>query len=217
MSERDMSTEQPAPPLLRVSATDTERAAPRRWPALLCAAAAGLCWSAALLLLLWVSLNSYEQVLAPLRVVFYLFVLAAGLLTFGPIQRQLQLPGLTLEGVAGTALLFYTLAFLPPPTASLLWLPDAPVYVIFATAVFWTVAAVVLPLVYALGRRVFQQRAHQFDLRRARRQAHGVGALAALCVLLAGLRVLTPLSVLLLALILVVVELMFLSFVEPQA
>jgi hypothetical protein len=188
---------------------------PLRRPALLLAVAAGLCWACALAALLSAHLDAEPNMLAPARLIFYALVLLAGLLTFVPFQRHLRLPGLALEGVAGSFLLLYTLAFVPPPTAWLLAAPDAPVYLILALGLFWSVSATVLPLVHALGRRVFRQRARQYDLRRARRQAHEIGMLAALCVGLAGLRVLTPVPVILLALVLTVAELLFLSFVEP--
>jgi hypothetical protein len=188
-----------------------------RRPALLLAVAAGLCWACAFAALVSAGLDASMPVLAPLRIIFYLLILLAGLLTFVPFQRRLHLPGLALEGIAGSFLLLYTLAFVPPPTAWLLSAPDAPVYVILALALFWTVSATILPLVYAVGARTFRQRARQYDLRRARRQSHEVGTLVALCSILAGLRVLTPIAVLLLALIIAVAELLFLSFVEAEA
>ncbi|HEX5692354.1 MAG TPA: hypothetical protein VFX76_20200 [Roseiflexaceae bacterium] len=188
-----------------------------RRPALLLAAAAGLCWACAIALLLSGGLDAETDPLAAQRVIFYVLVLAAGLLTFVPIQQRLRLPGLALEGVAGTALLFYTLAFVPPPTGWLLALPDTPVYIVFIAAVFWSSAAIALPPMYALGRWTFRQRARQYDLRRARRQAHEVGVLLAAIVALAGLRLLTPFGVALIVLILVVAEMLFLSFVETEA
>jgi hypothetical protein len=187
-----------------------------RRPALLLAVAAGLCWAGALAMLLSANLDAERDLLAPTRLIFYALVLVAALLTFVPFQRRLRLPGLAFEGIAGAFLLLYTLAFVPPPTAWLLAPPDAAVYLILALGLFWSVSASVMPLVHTLGRRVFRQRARQYDLRRARRQAHEVGALAALSVGLTGLRVLTLVSVVLLALILAVLELLFLSFVETQ-
>jgi hypothetical protein len=187
-----------------------------RRPALLLAVAAGLCWACALAMLLSANLDATAGLLAPARVIFYALVLAAGVLTFIPFQRRLSLPGLAIEGIAGSFLLLYVLAFVPPPTAWLLALPDMPVYVLLALGLLWSISAAVMPAVYALGRRAFHQRARQYDLRRARRQSHEIGLLAALCVGLAGLRVLTPVPVLLLALILGVTELLFLSFVETE-
>ena len=72
-------------------------------------------------------------------------------------------------------------------------------------------------MIFAISQRVYRQRASQYDLRRARRQSHEVGAAAAACVLLAGLRVLTPLGVLLVVLITAVAELLILSYVETDA
>jgi len=200
------------PPAEAAAATGTPTN--RRRPVMLLAVAAGLCWACAIALLLSGSLDAERDLLATPRLIYYALALAAGLLTFVPVQQQLRLPGLTLEGVAGVFLLLYTLAFVPPPTGWLLALPDIPVYAIFAVAIFWSVSAITLPLVYALGKWTFRQRARQYDLRRARRQAHEVGALAAALAALAGLRLLTPFGVALLALILVVAELLFLSFVE---
>jgi hypothetical protein len=54
-------------------------------------------------------------------------------------------------------------------------------------------------------------------MRRARRQSHEVGAAVAICVLLAGLRILTPLGVVLVAMIMVMAEFLFLSFVKAEA
>jgi hypothetical protein len=215
MSKIVKPTDEPTPFAARAPAEVTVPAVARRL-ALLLAAMAGLCWAGALAMLLSGGMDAEREPLAAPRVIFCALVLVAGLLTFIPAQRQLRLPGLAFEGVAGTFLLFYTLAFVPPPTAWLLALPDAPVYVLFAAAVFWSVSAITIPAIAALGKRLFRQRARQYDLRRARRQAHEAGALVALSVGLAGLRLLTLFGVALLVLILVVAELLFLSFVETE-
>jgi hypothetical protein len=201
-------------PLAALAADDTS--GERRRPALLLAAAAGLCWACAVALLISGELEAERSVVSVPRLIFYALVLGAGLLTFVPAQRWLQLPGLAFEGVMGSSLLLYTLAFVPPPTGWLLALPDTPVYLIFAAALFWSASAIAMPPVYALGKRMFRQRARQYDLRRARRQSHELGALAAASAGLAGLRLFTLFGVGLLVLILVVVELLFLSFVEAE-
>lgn len=207
----------PAQPNLPVADTPHAGAEPAgRRPALLLAATAGLCWAVSLGMLVTDAVGPQHDLLAPPRLLFYALALGAGLLTFVPLQRQLRVPRLALEGTAGAFLLLYTLAFVPPPTGWLLSPPDAPVYAVLAAALFWCVSALATWPAYALGARVFRQRARQYDRRRARRQAHEVGALAALCVGLAGLRVLTLVGVALLALILLVAELLFLSFVETE-
>src|SRR5262245_36942961 len=113
---------------------------PARRPALLLAVAAGLCWACALAMLLSANLENVSGLLAPARMIFYALVLAAGLLTFVPFQRRLGLPGLAFEGVAGSFLLLYTLAFVPPPTAWLLASPAAAVSVRPATGLCWGVS-----------------------------------------------------------------------------
>ncbi|MFO7168209.1 MAG: hypothetical protein DIU80_009320 [Chloroflexota bacterium] len=199
---------------------ETLREAPHERPAnrsaLLLAASAGLCWAGALGMLLLDVVGPEQAVDAPPRLMFYALALGAGLLTFVPLQRHLRVPQLALEGVAGSFLLLYLLAFVPPPNGWLLSPPDMPAWVILAAAVFWSLSALAIWPVSAIGRRIFQQRARQYDTRRARRQAHEIGALAALSVGLAGLRVLTPVGVGLLALILIVAELLFLAFVETE-
>ena len=180
------------------------------------AIAAGLCWASVAALLLLGDLRAEPGPLAPLRVLFYVAVLLAGLLTFLPVERRLELSGLTLEGVGGTALLCYALAFVPPPSGWLFSLPDLPVYLLLLLALFWSASALAMPLVYALGGALFRARAHQLDLRRVRRQAHEAGALVTLIAALAALRVFTWVSLLLLVLILVIGELLFLSRVEAQ-
>lgn len=178
------------------------------------AAAAGLCWSGAIALLLLANMHVETGFFAPQRLLFYALVLAAGLLTFVPMQLTLDLPGLALHGVGGTALLLYTLAFVPPPTDWMLALPELPVYVLLIAALFWTSTAAALPFIYAAGRRIFKQRARQNDRRRAWRQAYEIGTFVACVAALAGLRVLTWVSLLLVVSILVVAELLFLSRVE---
>lgn len=201
-------------PLAALTADDAP--VERRRPALLLAAAAGLCWACAVALLISGELEAERNVMSVPRLIFYTLVLGAGLLTFVPAQRWLQLPGLAFEGVMGSSLLLYTLAFVPPPTGWLLALPDTPVYLIFAAALFWSASAIAMPPVYALGKWIFRQRARQYDLRRARRQSHEFGALVAASAGLAGLRLFTLFGVGLVVLILVVVELLFLSFVEAE-
>lgn len=206
-----MATDQTASPT-----TPAAPVAPRR-PLLLMAVAAGLCWAGVVAMLISFGVSAERSVLAPVRVIFYLLVLVAALLTFVPMQRQLRVPGLALEGVAGAFLLMYALAFVPPPTDWLLALPEMPVYVIFIAALFYCASALALPFVYAISARVFQHRMQRYDMRRARRQAHEVGALVALCAALAGLRVLTPLYIVLVALILIVAELLLLAYIKPAA
>ncbi len=142
---------------------------------------------------------------------------AAAMLTFAPVEFRLGLPGLTLQGILGWVLLGYILAFVPPPTGWLLELPDLPVYLLFFVALFFAIAAAALPLTYLLGRRMYVRRMHQLDLRRARRQAYEIGILAVALMLLAELRVLMPLTGLLVVAVFVLVETLLLSQVAPES
>jgi uncharacterized membrane protein len=151
------------------------------------------------------------------RVSFLLLLLAACLLTFQPIQQHMELPRLTLEGTIGVMLLGYTLAFVPPPTEGLLWLPDLPVYALLILAVFWSSTALVLPIIYGLRQRIIKQRAQRLNVYQARRQAYEVGFMVVLVIVLAGLRLLTWSSFSLLVLVLLMVELMLLAYQRAQA
>ncbi|NTV64769.1 MAG: hypothetical protein HGA65_14740, partial [Oscillochloris sp.] len=81
---------------------------------------AGLCWAGALALLGFGGLGPDLPLSSPWRLGYYGLVLAAGLLTFGPVEYALAMPGLTVEGVVGAVLLLYGLAFVPPPSDWLL-------------------------------------------------------------------------------------------------
>ncbi len=188
---------------------------PRQIP-LLAAAAAGLCWAGVTALLQYGNLQAERDLLAPQRLILYGLVLLAGLLTFMPIERRLGLTGLTIQGVSGSALLIYTLAFVPAPSEWLLYLPDLPVYCLLFISLFWVVSALSLPFIMVLSRRIYAQRALAGDLRRVRRQSYELGLLAATIMALAGLRVLTWVSLLLLGLIIVIAELLFLSQVRAE-
>lgn len=183
---------------------------------LIAAVVAGLCWAATLALLLYGGLAGPGGFFAPPRLLFYALLLAAGLLTFIPLERSLELPGLSVEGVTGTALLLYCLAFVPAPREWLLSLPDLPVYALLITALFLCGAAVSRPFIFALSRRLYRERARALDIRRVRRQSYEIGLLLAAAAALAGLRVLTWVSLLLLGVALVIAELLLLSRVEAE-
>jgi hypothetical protein len=180
------------------------------------AVTAGLCWAGSIALLVFGNVGAERALFAPQRLIFYFLVVLAGLLTFLPCERWLAIEGLTMQGVGGTALLAYTLAFVPAPSEWLLYLPDMPVYALLLLGIWLSVAAVSLPFIVVLGQRFFAQRALAGDLRRSRRQSHELGLLAATTMALAGLRVLTWVSLLLLVLIIVIAELLFLSQVRAE-
>lgn len=175
------------------------------------AAAAGLCWALVVALLMFGGLATENDPLAPQRLLFYLLLLAAPMLTFAPLEQALALPGLTVEGTLGAGLLLYALALVPAPNDWLLALPDLPIYGLLLIALFLAGAAVARPLIHAASVRLFQQRARALDGRRVRRQSYEIGVLLAAVAALAGLRVLTWVSLLLLLGTLAIAELLFLA------
>ncbi len=183
---------------------------------LLLAALAGLCWAAALALLLFGGLGSGDGPLSLQRLLFYALGLAAPLLTFAPLERAMGLRGLTVEGTLGAALLLYCLAFVPAPRDWILALPDLPVYGLLLMAIFLAGSATARPFVHAATARLFHARARAYDGRRVRRQSYELGLMLAIIAALAGLRVLTWVSLLLLAVALGIAELLFLSQVQAE-
>ncbi len=141
----------------------------------------------------------------------------AGLATFGPLERWLELPGLTAAGVWSLLLFGTVLAYVPPPTHDIRSLPDIPPYLLLMLGLGALVRACTLPVLYGLGQRFFTQRAWRYDARRARRQAVLCGIFSAVLVLLAGLRAISILSVVLTVLILCVAELLFLARIRATS
>lgn len=209
---------QGAPNKLEVPQDDTpDKVQTRReWPWMaLILGLAGIVWLAAIGLLVSGGSGIADQVSSP-RMTLAVTWAAAAMLTFLPLEIRLGLPGLTWQGVGGWTLLGYTLAFVPPPTGWLLDLPDLPVYLILFLALFYAISAAALPLTYAIGRTIYARRMHQFDVRRARREAYELGGLAVALLFLAGLHVLSWLTALLLVAVFALVETLLLSQVAPD-
>ncbi len=176
---------------------------------------AALAWVGAVALLVLGPARLQAWDLSPRLIIPGGWALAA-LITFLPLQLRMSLPGVTWQGVLGYGLLAYLLAFVPAPNSWLLELPEVPVYLLFFLALFYAVGATALPITYTLGQRFYNLRLHRHDIGRARRQAYEVALLAVAAFVLAGLRVLTPISFGLLALVVVLTEALLLSQVQPE-
>lgn len=187
---------------------------PWRWTPLAVGLAA-LAWLAAVALLVTASQGGDMSTSSPRTTLAIVWGIAA-LMTFVPLEFRLGLPGLTWQGLLGCTLLGYTLAFVPPPTGWLLDLPDLPVYLLFFVGLFHAGTAIALPFSSVAGQHFYARRMHQLDLRRARRQAYEVGLLLVALTVLAALRVLSPLTGLLLVAVFVLVEALLLSQVAPD-
>ena len=179
--------------------------------------------------LLWVSLVGFAWLGLLALVVIYpwssgdrthhwaLAVISAtvGLVTFGPIESVLRTNGITVRGIFGIVILTHVIVYVPVPSRSILSLSEVPVYIIVAIALLYTVGSLAMPVMYALGKRVFARRSRRHDARRAWRQATELGAFLFGCVILIGLRAFTPMLAGLWLLMVIFAEYIFLSYIEP--
>ncbi|MGC8949979.1 MAG: hypothetical protein C0184_00515 [Chloroflexus aggregans] len=187
----------------------------RHLPAL--ASVAGISWALVIGMVIGVDLARGPNLLSPLHLVFHGMALLTGIITFWPLERWLGLPGLTVEGGLGVWLLLTTIAIVPAPTGTLLDPPDMPVYALILFAVFLCVAVLIRPVIAVLSRRWLALKAWALDNRRVRREAYEVGLFAAATLALAALRILDPIKLIALAIILVLVEIILLSFIGVES
>lgn len=188
----------------------------RRWLPLL-ALLAGLCWALVISVILRVDLIGEPNLFSPWHLLFYILALGVGILTFWPLETWLELPGLTIEGTLGVGMFLVTLAMVPAPDGTLLDQSSAPAYIVMLIAVLLSVAAVVRPVIAVLSRRWLALRAWALDNRRVRREAYECGLFVAVVLVMAALRTLDPIKFVALAVIIVLIEILLLSFigVEP--
>lgn len=177
--------------------------------------AAIVAWLLALAVLL-IDPARLAQAGLPPRLLIPLVWGGAAAITLVPIQVRMALPGLAWQGMLGFGLLGYLLAFTPAPSGWLLDLPDTPVYLLFFFAVFYAITALALPLTYLLGQRFYTLRLHRLDVGRARRQAYEIALLIVAVLVMAGLRVLSPITFGLLAIVMALTEALLLSQVQPE-
>lgn len=141
----------------------------RRMLCLLWAAAAAA-WADMGYLLASANVGMLEGFGHPLRILYYVLVLLAPALTFFPLGRLMSLRSFGFEATTSWSGLLLLITFVSPEAAGL------PGYLAFLTLLFGAVAAVLLPLGYALGFKLLTLRAHRRDTGRARREAY-LGAL----------------------------------------
>jgi hypothetical protein len=167
-------------------------------------------WIVAVALLLTTPNQPEQGELLPRILTPLIWALAAGL-TFIPLQIRLGLPNIGWQGMVGWGLLAYLLAYVPAPTGPIFELPDLPVYLLLFLTTFYATVTVVMPIIYLVGQRIYKLRIDRFDAGRARRQAYEVGLLVVASLIMAAMRVLSPLTFSLMALIIVLVEALMLS------
>lgn len=138
-----------------------------------------------------------------------------GLLTFVPIEYYFRAYGLAIRGITGFVLLVQLVLYVPAPTQSLLWVPDLPVYLLVGIALYWLLASMCMPVAYTIGQVVFKRRARRYDVRRAWRQAREIALYSVGLFGLFGLRAFIPLLVVPWTLMIIITEVVFLSYIEP--
>jgi hypothetical protein len=153
----------------------------------------------------------------PKQIVLVGVSVIVGMLTYVPMEYYFRARGLAMRGVLGLFLIVQIILYVPTPTNSLLWVPDVPVYLLVSMALYWVLSTMCVPLTYIIGQMVFRQRARRYDVRRAWRQASEIGLTVVGLFGLFGLRALTPLLIIPWILMIVIAEVLFLSFIEPPA
>ena len=138
-----------------------------------------------------------------------------GLLTFLPFELQHAVRGLTMRGVLGMSVLTQMLVYVPAPTRSMLELSEVPVYLLAILGGYWLLSSLCMPLLYWAGQRMFVNRARRYDVRRSYRQGAEVALMVVGIFVLFALRALTPMFVVIWVAMIVIAEVIFLSFVEP--
>ncbi len=174
-----------------------------------------LAWLTALAFLLTTP-SSVAQIGALPRLLTPLVWGLAGGVTFLPLQKRLGLRDIGWQGIVGWGLLGYLLAFVPAPSGSLFDLPEVPVYLLFYIAIFYATTTATMPLIYLLSQHFHKRPLHGGELHQIRRQAYCVGLFVVAVLVLAGLRMLSPATLGLTFLVLVLTEGLLLSQVQSS-
>ena len=142
----------------------------------------------------------------PWRLLFYLLLLTAPVLTFVPLARWARAPFYDLEATAGWAALGFVVALVTPadpPTLARFLLVLLPLTVALATLA--TLAS------YLVGLRVYRRDQRQHDFVRARRQGYLAAIVLVASMLLFSVGTLSPTSAVLLLVIAVLAEMFALT------
>lgn len=140
-----------------------------------------------------------------------------GGLTFLPFEMTHDVRGLTMRGVLGLVVLIQVLVYVPAPTRSILELSDLPVYLLVIFGGYWLLSSLFMPVLYLIGLRIFVQRSRRYDVRRSYRQGAELALLFVGVFVLFALKALTPILAMLWVAMIIIAEVIFLSFIEPPA
>ncbi|HEU4793712.1 MAG TPA: hypothetical protein VFS96_08640 [Nitrolancea sp.] len=181
-------------------------------PVLLLIAAAISAWYLVYDMIVLRDVGSNPNFFAGERLIAYAVFILAPALTFLPIGRGLRIPFYDLEAVTAWSTLFFTIAFISPGRN-----PSPLALLLFSVTLTMSLATIFTLVSYAVGFRLLTRRSQRYDFVRARREGYLVAIFAVGCALLAALSILTAVNVAVLALIVITLEILLLSWVDWPA
>ncbi len=181
-------------------------------PVLLLIAAAISAWYLVYDMIVLRDVGSNPNFFAGERLIAYAVFILAPALTFLPIGRGLRIPFYDLEAVTAWSTLFFTIAFISPGRN-----PSPLALLLFSVTLIMSLATIFTLVSYAVGFRLLTRRSQRYDFVRARREGYLVAIFAVGCALLAALSILTAVNVAVLALIVITLEILLLSWVDWPA
>ena len=147
-----------------------------------------------------------RPVLDPVRMLCYVLLLAAPVMTFVPLARWAQAPFYDVEATAGWATLGFVVAFLTPDDP-----PSLAQFLLFLLPLTVALATLGAMGSHLVGLRVYRGNARRSDFVRARRQGYLAALVLVASMLLFSIRTLSPSSAVLLLVIAVLAEMFALS------
>lgn len=142
----------------------------------------------------------------PWRLVLYLLLLAAPVLTFVPLARWARAPIYDLEATAGWAGLGFVIAIVTPADP-----PTLAQFLLFLLPLTVALATLATMASYLVGLRVYRGDPRRHDFVRARRQGYLAAFVLVAGMLLFSIGTLSPTSVVLLLLVAVLAEMFALN------
>ena len=142
----------------------------------------------------------------PRRLLLYVLLLAAPMLTFVPLARWARAPFYDLEAVAGWGTLGFVVAVVTPAEP-----PTLAQFLAFLLPLTVALATLATLGSYLVGLRIYRNNPRRHDFVRARRQGYLVALVLVACMLLFSIGTLSPISAVLLLIVAVLAEMFSLS------
>ena len=141
-----------------------------------------------------------------LRLLFYMLLLAAPVLTFVPVARWANGPFYDIEATAGWATLGFVVAIVTPANP-----PTLAQFLLFLLPLTVALASVTTFASYLVGLRVYRGDPRRHDFVRARRQGYLVAIVLVASMLLFSIGTLSPTSAVLLLIVVIMAEMFALT------